>query len=99
MLQDSCDLDVKNVVGHTPLYVAAVEGYGRIVERIVGYGASVSAATMEGNTPLHVVMRQQNMRPLSRCTPEMLKVVTYLFMFQYTLSFLLTYFLCRFMTI
>ena len=84
MLQDSCDLDVKNIVGHTPLYVATVEGYGRIVERIVGYGASVSAATMEGNTPLHVVMRQKNMRPLSRCTPEMLKVVTYLFMFWYT---------------
>lgn len=99
MLQDSCDLDVKNVVGHTPLYVAAVEGYGRIVERIVGYGASVSALTIEGNTPLHAIINQKNMRPLSRSTPEMQKVVTHLFVFQYTLSFLLDFFAYRFMII
>ena len=76
-----------------------MEGYGRIVERIVGYGASVSALTIEGNTPLHAIMVQKNMRPLSlRSTPEMQKVVTYS-MFQYTLSFLLDHFLRRFMTI
>ena len=75
-----------------------MEGYGRIVERIVGYGASVSALTIEGNTPLHAIMVQKNMRPLSQSTPEMQKVVTY-FMFQYTLSFLLDLLLRRFMTI
>ena len=94
MLQDSCDLDVKNVVGHTPLYVAAVEGYGRIVEHIVGYGASVNALTIEGNTPLHAITNQKNMRSLSRSTPEMQKVVTHLFIFQYTLSYFLDFFLC-----
>ena len=99
MLQDSCDLDVKNVVGHTPLYVAAVEGYGRIVEHIVGYGASVNALTIEGNTPLHAIMNQKNMRPFSWSTPELQKVVTHLFMLQYTWLFLLDFFLCRFMTI
>ena len=72
--QDNTDLDAKNVVGHTPLYVAAVEGFSRIVERIVGYGASVSAATVDGNTPLHVIVRLKNMKPFGQSTPEMLKV-------------------------
>ena len=73
--QDNTDLDAKNVVGHTPLYVAAVEGFSRIVERIVGYGASVSAATVDGNTPLHVIVRLKNMKPFGQSTPEMLKVL------------------------
>ena len=82
-LQDSSDLDARNVVGHTPLYVAAVEGHSRIVERIVGYGASVSAVTLDGNTPLHVIVGLKNMRPLCQSTPEMLKVLPILLTVNY----------------
>ena len=40
----------------TPLHLAAHEGYTRIIERLIGYGADPNVADTDGNTPLNVVI-------------------------------------------
>ena len=52
----------------TALFLAIDAGYTGCVECLVGYGAKVDAIGPQGNTPLHLVLGQKNMSPLSEWT-------------------------------
>ena len=52
----------------TALYFAVDTGHTLCVEYLVGYGAKVDVIGPQGNTPLHVVLGQKNMSPLSEWT-------------------------------
>eukprot|EP00927_Polykrikos_kofoidii_P072141 TRINITY_DN68292_c0_g1_i1.p1 TRINITY_DN68292_c0_g1~~TRINITY_DN68292_c0_g1_i1.p1 ORF type:complete len:754 (+),score=102.11 TRINITY_DN68292_c0_g1_i1:96-2357(+) len=53
MPQPYVDLDVRNVVGTTPLHLAARSGALTAVSMLLAAGASPAAATNHGETPLH----------------------------------------------
>ena len=59
---------------HTPLHVAILKGYSRIIECLVGYGASLNVGDCDGDTPLHLVLDRDKMEALSSETPEMNEV-------------------------
>ena len=43
----------------TPLHLAAQEGYTRVIERLIGYGADPNMTDVSGNTPLSDVIRNR----------------------------------------
>ena len=49
------------------------------IEYLVAYGANVNAVDRLGNTPLHIVTSQKDLKPISQDTPEMLKVCMCMF--------------------
>ena len=59
-LQEDCNLNATNAVPmHTALHIAAHEGYTRVIERLIGYGADPNVSDMSGNTPLSDVIRNR----------------------------------------
>lgn len=81
-LQPSCDIDARNAGKLTPLHIAVHEGYIKIVERLVGFGANVNATDEDGNTPLHLALVRDTMQQPSSDTPHVKKVGAY---HQYTI--------------
>lgn len=76
-MQPYVDLNVRNNRTHTPLHCAIIGGYGAIVEALVGYGADINAADLEGNTALHILLIKKAAKPLSEeLTPRIVKVST-----------------------
>lgn len=75
-VQKGCNLDARNVApGFTPLHTAACEGYTRVIERLIGYGADLNATDHDTNTPLSVVVGNRGvMREASRDCPQIQKV-------------------------
>ncbi len=47
-------MNVQNVYGETPLYLAALFRHGLVLTRLLEHGARVAIAKEDGNTPLHV---------------------------------------------
>lgn len=43
----------------TALMLAASQGYGAIIERLLTYGAEVNLQGDDGNTPLHIVLKRR----------------------------------------
>lgn len=58
----------------TALHVAVVTGHSRIVERLVGFGCSLSLQDEGGDTPLHEALKKESADPLSAETPQLMKV-------------------------
>ena len=57
------------------LHFGCIEGYSRVIERLVGYGADVMALDVKKLTPLHFVMvTKDKMKPLSEWTPHLNQV-------------------------
>ncbi len=73
-LQESCDIDARTDQLYTPLHAAAIKGYVRIIERLVGYGADLNIADSDGDTALHLTLGRDNMASPSQDTPEIVKV-------------------------
>jgi ankyrin repeat protein len=74
-IQPHVDLNVRNNQTHTPLHCAIIGGYVSIIEALVGYGADVNAADLEGNTALHILLIKKAAKPLSEeLTPHIIKV-------------------------
>lgn len=46
-------VDVADVVGDTPLHLAAKKGLVPVLAALIANGASVNVASTKGNTPLH----------------------------------------------
>ena len=75
-VQEGCNLDARNVVpGFTPLHTAACEGYTRVIERLIGYGADLNATDDASNTALSVVIGNRGvMREASHDCPQIQQV-------------------------
>ena len=67
-------MGVEDTDGLTPLHLAAHGGHTAMVERLVGYGADLNAATSQGNTALHLTLVRRNMAPPSLLSPHILEV-------------------------
>ena len=68
-------MNMMNNRTHTPLHCAAIEGYGTIIEALVGYGADINATDLEGNTAMHIILIKKNGKPPSEeLTPQIVKV-------------------------
>ena len=66
---------MKNNRTHTPLHCASIEGYGTIIEALVGYGADLNATDMEDNTALHILLIKKVGKPPNEdLTPQIMKV-------------------------
>ena len=59
---------------HTPLHMATMRGNSRVVECLVGYGASLNAADSDEDTALHLVLDKKEVDAPSSETPELKKV-------------------------
>ena len=61
----------------TPLHLAAQEGYTRVIERLIGYGADPNMTDVSGNTPLSDVIRNRGIiKTPSEDSPQTLQVLT-----------------------
>ena len=61
----------------TPLHLAAHEGYTRVIERLIGYGADPNMTDVSGNTPLSDVIRNRGIiKTPSEDSPQTLQVLT-----------------------
>ena len=75
LFQPTVDINMKNNRTHTPLHCSSIEGYGTIIEALVGYGADLNATDLEGNTVLHIILIKKNGKPPSEeLTPQIMKV-------------------------
>ena len=74
-LQENCNLNATNAMAlQTPLHLAAQEGYTRVIERLIGYGADPN---LSGNTPLSDVIRNRGIiKTPSEDSPQTLQVLT-----------------------
>lgn len=60
----------------TPLLMAVMSGSLRVLEQLVGFGADLSAVDEDGDTALHLVLRNSSTEyelPTDEC-PELKKV-------------------------
>jgi ankyrin repeat protein len=51
------DVDARNNIGATPLYIASREGNIDVVNVLIAHGADVNARNNDGDTPLLVARR------------------------------------------
>ena len=58
------ETDGKTDNGQTALHISAYEGFPKVLEPLIEYGADVNAVDKEGNTPLHLILNQKNMNPI-----------------------------------
>ena len=61
----------------TPFLLSVVSGSLRVLERLVGFGADLSAVDEDGDTALHLVLRNSSTEyalPTDEC-PELKKVL------------------------
>lgn len=73
-MQDACDIDVTTNSKSTALHIAVANGHSRVVERLVGFGCSLSLQDDDGDTPLHEALQKDTADPLSTETPQLMKV-------------------------
>ena len=73
-LQNTCNLNAKNLVQTTSLRLAVEREHSRIVEVLVGYGADVNMACSDGHTPLHVVTTNKDMKKPTLQTQQLQRV-------------------------
>ena len=74
------DVDKANNDGTTPLFVAALEGHGEVVEALIKAGADVDKVNKSGNTPLYVAARKVRGRVVDMllkggCDPSRVKSI------------------------
>ena len=65
--------------GQTALIVAVHQGYTRIVEKLVGYGADLNVSDADGDTALHLALVRETIASITVDTPEMDKVRLFLY--------------------
>ena len=75
------DLNATNAVPmQTSLHIAAHEGYTRVIERLIGYGADPNMSDMSGNTPLSDVIRNRGViKTPSEDSPQPLQVLIHVY--------------------
>ncbi|KAL1866292.1 hypothetical protein VTK73DRAFT_4822 [Phialemonium thermophilum] len=57
LVDDTVDIDSRDIDGRTPLYEACKWGRTNVVEELIKYGADVNAKTTRNWTPLHIAAR------------------------------------------
>ena len=72
--QRECDVDARNDLGQTPLHMALLNGRSKIVERLIGYGASVNTVDADGNGTLHMILTRDTVEAPTSDTPRLKKV-------------------------
>lgn len=60
LLENGADANIKVVDGKTPLYVAALNGHGRVVEILLDHGADISIKDDWGSTPFSAATENGN---------------------------------------
>ena len=87
-LQENCNLNATNTVPmQTALHIAAHEGYTRVIERLIGYGADPNVSDMSGNTPLSDVIRNRAVITTpSEDSPQTLQVLIHVYYSEHTMS-------------
>ena len=60
--------------GQTALFIAVHQGYTRIVEKLVGFGADLNISDKDGDTALHLAMVRETIALITAETPEIDKV-------------------------
>jgi E3 ubiquitin-protein ligase mind-bomb len=73
---ENCNLNATNAMAlQTPLHLAAQEGYTRVIERLIGYGADPNMTDVSGNTPLSDVIRNRGIiKTPSEDSPQTLQI-------------------------
>ena len=67
-------MDARAETGHTPLHGALMKDQSKIVELLLGYGADPTIADSDENTPLHIALGNEDLRPPSDNTLELNRV-------------------------
>lgn len=70
-------MEARNSTLLTPFLIAVISGSLRVLERLVGYGADLSAVDEDGDNALHLVIRNSSTEyelPTDEC-PEIKKVL------------------------
>jgi len=64
--------------GQTALIISVHQGYTRVVEKLVGFGADLNIADADGDTALHLAMVRETIATITSDTPETSRVRTQL---------------------
>jgi ankyrin repeat protein len=72
LLEGGADVNSKNIVGETPVQVAARMGHDGIIDILLERGASINSTNNSGETALHIVAQTNHVSTLERllATPE-----------------------------
>ena len=60
LIQDGVDINTRDLVGWTPLMVAAAQGSISTVQILIEAGADINAKTREGQTALNIAAQSAN---------------------------------------
>jgi ankyrin repeat protein len=72
---DICDIDSRTINNSTALHVAMQQDNASIIERLIGFGASLNVQDANGDTPLHlVIMRKSTNAIVTKDTPQLKKL-------------------------
>ena len=77
MFQPTCDTEARNSTLLTPFLMSVASGSLKVLERLVGHGVDITAVDEDGDTAIHLVIRNKNPSyelPDDKC-PEMKKVL------------------------
>ena len=77
--QRECDIDARNDLGQTALHMALLNGRSKLVERLIGYGASIHTVDADGNGTLHMILTRETMEAPTIDTPQLKKVTAILY--------------------
>ena len=77
-MQPTCDIEARNSTMLTPLLMTIMSGSLRVLERLIGHGADLTAVDEDGDTALHLVLRNNSTeyKLPDEDTPELKKVST-----------------------
>ena len=67
-------MNIKSLKGHTALHGAIISGGLKIIEKLVGLGANVSAQDNDGDSPLHLIRHSKAEEEVTDQSPQMMKV-------------------------
>ena len=60
MFQPTCDTEARNSTLLTPFLISVASGSLKVLERLVSYGVDITAVDEDGDTALHLVIRNKN---------------------------------------